>query len=132
MDTLHAMLNAYLGNSLTTDEFADQFIEHWNDIRVEQNKAIDDSGMREKLDVLWKQYKAGDMDEVAYGMRWTDTLSKLKNVRILPQSIVFTIGNEIYNHLTLYKESEQLDTQEIPTDEALREQVKQLLDLVAG
>ena len=130
MDTLHAMLNAYLENSLTIDEFADHFIEYWNDIRVEQNKAIDEFGLRGTLDALWRQYKAGDIDEVSYGMQWTDTLSKLKNVRILPQSFVFTIGNEIYNLLTLHKESEHLDIQEVPTDEALREQVQQLLDLI--
>lgn len=130
MDTLHAMLNAYLENTLTTDDFADQFIDIWNDIRLEQNKAIEKSGIRETLDELWEQYKTGDLDEVAYGMQWTDALSNLKNVRILPQSIVFTIGNEIYNLLTLYKESEHLDTQEIPTDEALYEQAQYLLGLI--
>ena len=95
MDTLHAMLNAYLTNSLTTDDFADQFIEHWNGIRIEQNQAIEEFGVRDTLDELWQQYRSGEIDEITYGMQWTDTLSKLKNVRILPQSFIFTIGNKI-------------------------------------
>jgi hypothetical protein len=132
MDTLQAMLNAYLQNTLTTDDFARQFIDLWNDIRVEQNKAIESSGFRSTLDDLWTQYKAGDLDEVTYGMKWTETLSKLKNVRIPPQSIIFTMGNEIYNLLILQKESEHLDTQEIPTEGALQTQCQDLLDIIAS
>lgn len=130
MDTLRAMLNAYLTNSLTTDDFADHFIEYWNGIRIEQNQAIEEFGVRETLDELWQQYRSGEIDEITYGMQWTGALSKLKNVRILPQSFVFTIGNKIYNLLTLLKESDHLDTQEIPTDEAFREEAQRLLDLI--
>jgi len=124
------MLSAYLQNSLTTDDFAEQFIEAWNDIRLEQNKAIESAGIRSTLDDLWTQYKAGDLDEITYGMKWTETLSQLENVRILPQSIVFTMGNEIYNLLILFKEREYLDTQEVPTEEALRTQCKTLLESI--
>lgn|GEM_PF-1759932 len=130
MDILHPMLSAYLQNSLTTDDFAEQFIEAWNDIRLEQNKAIESAGIRSTLDDLWTQYKAGDLDEITYGMKWTETLSQLENVRILPQSIVFTMGNEIYNLLILFKEREYLDTQEVPTEEALRTQCKTLLESI--
>jgi len=130
VDILHPMLSAYLQNSLTTDDFAEQFIEAWNDIRLEQNKAIESAGIRSTLDDLWTQYKAGDLDEITYGMKWTETLSQLENVRILPQSIVFTMGNEIYNLLILFKEREYLDTQEVPTEEALRTQCKTLLESI--
>jgi len=128
VDTLQALLSAYLHQSLTTDDFADQFIEQWNDIRLEQNKAIDSAGIRSTLDNLWSEYKAGDLDEVTYGMKWTEALNTLENVRILPQSIVFTLGNDIYSQLILLKESEHLEAQEIPTDEALREHCQNLLD----
>ena len=128
METLQSLLKAYLNNSLNTDDFADQFIDYWNQIRVEQNKAIDESGIRKELDDLWQQYKAGELDEVTYGMQWTEALSKLEDVRIQPQSIVFSIGNEIYNLLTLHQESEHLDTQEIPTDETIRDNARSLLD----
>jgi len=128
METLQSLLKAYLDNSLNTDDFAEQFIDYWNQIRIEQNKAIDESGIRTELDSLWQQYKAGDLDEVTYGMQWTEALSKLEGVRIQPQSIVFSIGNEIYNQLTLHQESEHLDTQEIPTGETIRETARSLLD----
>lgn len=130
MDTLRAMLSAYLQHSLIMDDFADQFIDAWNDIRLEQNKAIESSGIRSTLDNLWAQYKAGELDEVDYGMQWTATLNTLENVRILPQSIVFTIGNEIYNLLILYKESDHLSTQEIPTEDVIRAQSQHLLETI--
>ena len=130
MDTLGDMLSAYLQNSLTTDDFADQFIEVWNEIRLEQNKAIETAGIRSTLDDLWAQYKAGDLDEITYGMQWTETLNTLKNLSILPQSIVFTLGNEVYNLLILYKESEYLDSEEIPTEEDIRTQSQHLLNSI--
>ncbi len=128
MDTLQAMLSAYLQQSLTTDDFAEQYIEYWNDIRLEQHKAIDTAGIRSALDNLWSQYKAGDLDEVSYGMQWTETLNTLENVRIPPQSILFAMGNEIYSLLILLKESEHLETQEIPSEAILREHSQNLLD----
>ncbi len=130
MDTLRSLLKAYLDNTITTDDFADQFIEFWNEIRIEQNKAIDASGIREELDKLWKQYKDGDLDEVTYGMKWTETLTKVNNVRIAPQSIVYTLGNDIYNQVTLYQELEHLDTQEIPKETAIQANVKSLQDAI--
>jgi len=130
MDTLRSLLQAYLDNSLTTDQFGDQFIDYWNEIRVEQNKAIDQSGIRGDLDTLWQKYKAGDMDEVTYGMQWTETLSQLKGIRISPKSIIYTLGNEIYNQVTLHKESDHLDTQEIPTESEIRKNAESLLDTI--
>ena len=130
MDTLQSLLKAYLDNTITTDDFANQFIEFWNEIRIEQNKAIDESGIREELDKLWKQYKDGDLDEVTYGIKWTETLTTVDHVRIAPQSIVYTLGNDIYNQVTLYQELEHLDTQEIPKEAAIQANVKSLQDAI--
>lgn len=130
MDTLQSLLKAYLDKSLSTDEFADQFIDFWNEIRIAQNKAIETSGVRAELDDLWKQYKAGEMDEITYGMKWTETLTKIDSFQISPQSIVYTIGNDLYNQLTLYKESEHLDTEEIPTETAIQANVDSLQDAI--
>lgn len=132
MDTLQAMLSAYIQQSLTSDDFAEQFIEYWNDIRLEQNRAIDSAGIRSTLDTLWSQYKTGDLDEISYGMQWTETLNTLENVRILPQSIIFTMGNEIYSLLILIKESEHLEPQEIPDEETIRAHCQNLLDTMDG
>lgn len=130
MNTLKAMLQAYLANSMSTEEFTEQFISFWNEIRVEQNKAIESSGIRSELDALWSDYKAGNLDEVTYGMRWTEALNKLENVRIMPQSIVASLGNDVYNYLTLYSESEHIDTQEVPTEAIIRETSQNLLESI--
>ena len=132
MTTLHALLKAYLDQSLSLDEFSKQFIEYWNEIRVEQNKAINDSGIRETLDSLWKKYKSGMMDEVDYGMQWTEILTTLpEDVRILPQSIVFSLGNELYSQLIMHQEGDDhLDAEDIPTEESIEEHTRSLLDSI--
>lgn len=133
MDTLRAMLNAYLDNSLDAEEFSKQFIDYWNDIRAEQNRAIDEAGIRNTLNDLWKQYKASEMDEIAYGMEWTTTLSKLPSgIRILPQSIVYAIGNELYSILIMLQEEEHLETQDLPSLDSIREYSQILIDTIEG
>lgn len=131
MDTLQAMLSAHLDNSLDAEAFSNQFIDYWNVIRAEQNKAIDEAGIRDTLNNLWKQYKAGDMDEVAYGMEWTTTLTKLPpTIRILPQSILYAIGNELYTILIMLQEEEHLETQDVPSLDSVREYCQILIDTI--
>lgn len=131
MDTLRAMLHAYLDQSLDAEQFSTQFIEYWNEIRVEQNKAIDEAGIRDKLNDLWKKYKAGEMDEITYGMEWTTILTHLPStVRVPPQSIVYAIGNELYSILIMLLEEEHLETQDVPSLDSIREYSQILIDAV--
>lgn len=131
MDTLWSLLSAFQGKSISIKEFSEQFIDYWNDVRVEQNKAIDAAGIRDELDDLWSKYKAGEMNEVTYGMQWTELLARLpEDIRIPPHSIVYSLGNELYSILIMYQESEHLDTAEIPTIESIQEDCQILLDAI--
>lgn len=128
MNTLQTLVHAYIENSLSTDDYAEQFINFWNEVRIEQNKAIDEANIRQDLDNLWQQYRSGELDEVTYGMQWTEVLNQLTSIEIPPQSIIYTMGNEVYSLLVMYKESEHLEDQDIPTQGTIKEHSKNLLD----
>ena len=130
MERLRLLLNAFLEGSLTIEEFSNQFIQFWNEIRIDQNKAIEQSGKRDTLDELWTQYRSGNLDGVTYGMKWTETLSDLQGLQIAPTSIVNTIGDEVYHLVMLQKEAQQFETEKAPPVETIREQVRQLLDTI--
>lgn len=131
MDTLWSLLSAFEGKSLPVEKFSEQFIDYWNDVRAEQNKAINSAGIRGELDDLWSKYKSGGMNEVTYGMQWTELLARLpEDIRIPPHSILYTLGNELYSMLIMYQESDHLDTEEIPTLESIQLKCQVLLDAI--
>ena len=130
METLISLLQAYLDKTFDLDTFAKQFIEYWNDIRIEQNKAIHEQGIRPQLDVLWKQYQDDILDEHRYAEQWHLIIAQVKDVRIAPHSVIDTAGNELYNKLILYQESEHLEEDEIPTPLEILTKSKEVLELI--
>lgn len=121
MQSLKSLLNNFLENTISFEAFTQQYLDFWQEVREEQQATIDEQGYRPILNDLWQQYRSGAIDEVDYGMQWTEVMQKISNVRIPLHSIVNSICTDLYNKLTLYLESKLVDIEEVPTIEELRE-----------
>lgn len=130
METLKSLLQAHINKTLDLETFAGQFIDYWNDIRVEQNKAIHEQGIRPQLDILWKQYQDDVIDEASYAEQWHLIVEQVHGVRVTPHSSVDNAGNELYNKLILFQESENLHEDEVPTPLEILTKCKDVLDIV--
>lgn len=71
------LIKAFLAHTISADDFAMQYLNWWNQVRIEQDKAINDAGLHDAFINLGNQFDSNLINLKTYKIRWRQLVDKV-------------------------------------------------------
>jgi hypothetical protein len=77
MAEIIALIKAFLAHTISADDFAMWYLKWWNEIREEQDKAVNEAGLRDSFISLGNQFDSKSINLKTYETRWQHLVDKV-------------------------------------------------------